>query len=293
MADLTIQSGAESAASAAPGVITQDAIDAAVAQAEADHKARTEGRSPSEATSATDAPEVPAKPDWVEDKFWDAEKGEVNTEALAKSYQELQSKQSQAKTGDTQAEGSETSAGSDEAEVSDALKAAGFEYQALAEEFVTNGDFTDATVEKLEKVFGKELVQDYRDAKKAQFASATASYDTAVAESVGGLDTFKSVTAWAANALNAEEIAAFNADVTSGDVRRATLAAQNLQARFSAEGGKPPNLVNGGRTGAEARGGYASIEQMSKAMEDPAYRKDPAYRASVDAKIEASTHLLR
>lgn len=38
------------------------------------------------------------RPEYIEEKFWDAEKGEIRTEALAKSYGELQRKLSSGKT---------------------------------------------------------------------------------------------------------------------------------------------------------------------------------------------------
>lgn len=42
--------------------------------------------------SAADGAPQPQRPDWVPEKFWDAERGEVRTEALARSYRELESK---------------------------------------------------------------------------------------------------------------------------------------------------------------------------------------------------------
>lgn len=278
------------------GGITQEALDAALAEAAAAEEARAQGKTP-EALAAEKAAEAaakegekPTKPEGVPDKFWDAEKGQVNTEALLKSYSELEAKQGQQPEKKT--EGEQPKEG-EEAQVSNALKDAGFEYQALADEFVANGDFKPETVDKLEKAFGKELVADYREAKKAQFASAATSFDTQVFSAVGGQETFSKATAWAASALTPAEIAEFNGHVTSGDLNRATLAAKGLAARMAAEGGNAPSLVNGGKTNSEAKGGYASVEQMGAALNDDRYRNDPAYRREVDAKVDASTHLLR
>lgn len=41
--------------------------------------------------------DAPARPDYIEEKFWDAEKGAPNVEGLAKSYSELQTKLSKGK----------------------------------------------------------------------------------------------------------------------------------------------------------------------------------------------------
>jgi hypothetical protein len=44
--------------------------------------------------AATPAAAAPARPDYIEEKFWDAHKGSVRLEELAKSYREIQAKQS-------------------------------------------------------------------------------------------------------------------------------------------------------------------------------------------------------
>ncbi len=278
----------------APLEVTDQSIEAAVAQAEAEHQARVTGKAqPGDETppAQEEAPttEKAAKPDWVEDKFWDAEKGEVNTEALAKSYQELQRKQSQPPKEGEQAK----TEGEQDAAAKDALSAAGFEFQALATEFETNGDFTPDTKAKLEAAFGKELVADYVTAKQAQFAAVGNSFVSEVQAAAGGAEAYTAIAAWAADTLSPAEQAIYNSDVQSGDVRRASLAASNLAARFTAEGGKAPSLLATGKTGSASDAGYASMEQMGSDLSSPRYRIDPAFRREVDAKVEASRHLLR
>ncbi|MDP3869919.1 hypothetical protein [Phenylobacterium sp.] len=275
--------------------VVADPLAAAVALADAQNAARLAGKDPSLVTSADPVvdPNAPVKPEWVEDKFWDATTGTVNAEALAASYKALQAAQSKAKPADPVVEPEAAAADGAEPEVQNALAAAGFEYAALATEFETNGDFTPDTVAKLEATFGKDLVTDYREAKKSQFASATVSYDATVTGSLeGGAETYGKVSAWAKDALSEADLTAFNADVQSMDVRRATLAVQNLAARYSAEGGNPPALL-GGSTTTTAVGGFASIEQMSDAVSSLQYRNDSAFRAETDRKIAASTSLMR
>ena len=38
------------------------------------------------------APTKPTRPEWCPEKFWNADKGEVNSEAMAKSYTEVEKK---------------------------------------------------------------------------------------------------------------------------------------------------------------------------------------------------------
>src|SRR5687768_2714090 len=42
------------------------------------------------ATGAVEEPTKPTRPDHIPEKFWDADKGEVRLEAMAKSYAELE-----------------------------------------------------------------------------------------------------------------------------------------------------------------------------------------------------------
>lgn len=260
------------------GFISQEQIDAEVAAINGEQPPAKE--EPAEG-------DKPSKPDWVPEKFWDAEKGEVRTEELAKSYQELESNRSKPPADEKPAEGE----ADPDAAAKDVLKANGFEFQALATEFEENGNFKPETLAKLETTFGKELVADYVQAKQAQFAAAAGDFNTQVMAAAGGAEGYKAATAWAAQNLTPQEIAEFDAHVTSGDATRAKLAATALAARFEASGGKAPSLVNGGNS-PTGNGGYGSMDEMSRDVDNPLYKTDPAFRDKVDAKINRSMHLL-
>ncbi|OHB39592.1 MAG: hypothetical protein A2882_16290 [Phenylobacterium sp. RIFCSPHIGHO2_01_FULL_70_10] len=275
--------------------ITQEALDAAVAEAHArfDGKATDDNTPPASQETPQDGGEQqkPQKPEWVEDKFWDAEKGEVKYEDLAKSYQELQRKLSEKPQGDQKPEGQETPAG-DASAVAQALAAAGIDFNAVNAEYQEAGDVKPETRAKLEAAFGKELVDNYFAGLKAQEAQFSATYASEVKGSVGGDEQYAAMIAWARDNVPANEVAEYDRIVQGGDVAAAKMAAQAMFARFNAAGGKEPSLIGGGRTNAVEAVGYPNIQAMARDMGDPRYRTDAAFRAEVDRKVEASTALL-
>lgn len=283
MSDITIPSVAPEAA---PTGITQEALDAALAADEAAYQARINGTTEEAPAEEASAAEKPTKPDWVEDKFWDAEKGEVRTEAMAKSYAELQKRQSNPAA-------DKPAAADDTAPVAQALAAAGLSFEAIDAEYQASGEVSADTMAKLVANFGQSVVDNYFSGLKAQEANLSSAYNDAVYGAVGGQEQYGAMVQWAAANASPEQIAEFNAAVNSGDRVKATLAAKVMYGSFTENGGKAPNLVNGGKTSTAAEQGYASIEQMGKDLNSTQYREDPAFRRQVDAKVEASTGLMR
>jgi hypothetical protein len=67
------------------------------------------------------------------------------------------------------------------------------------------------------------------------------------------------------------------------------LAIAGLNAQFRATQGSNPSLLNGfAPAGGDAVVGYRSTAELTTAMSDPRYAKDPAYRKDVEAKLAAS-----
>lgn len=238
--------------------ITDADIDAAVAEAEANYDKAAN-------------PDKPSKPEWCEDKFWDAEKGQVNSEALAKSYQELQSKQSQPKGEDDKTDEKPADEAKVEAppELKAALDAAGINFDAVAAEYAEKGEVSPESRAKLEAAFGKNVVDNYFNGLAAQATTAASTYEANV-RSAAGAD-FDAAKSWADDNMTPAEIAEFDAHVRSGDEARAKLAVQGLVSKFQAEGGKAPNLVQG-KNGSQNSDSFASIDEMATAMNDARYR---------------------
>jgi hypothetical protein len=90
--------------------------------------------------------------------------------------------------------------------------------------------------------------------------------------------------------LTPDEVKAFNAAVI-GTPAAQSLAISGLKARFEAAVGSDPSLVRGSAAAGGAGAGYQSRAEVTADMKDPRYKKDPAYRAAVQAKLSRSGQL--
>lgn len=155
-------------------------------------------------------------------------------------------------------------------------------------EFATNGKLSDATYTELQTKnnLSKAQVDSIIEGRQAQ---ATLRAQT-IFNAVGGEENYRSMLTWAAANLSPAEQQAFNAAVQGGDQSAMQLAVDGLEARYQKNYGNSPNLVTG--KGAQAVAGFKSEAEMMAAMNDPRYKsgpkQDPAYVASVEARIRAS-----
>lgn len=237
--------------------------------------------------------EAAERPDWCPEKFWDAEKGEVNVEALAKSNAELERQFTQQRQQKPDDKGGDTPAesGKDDAKPAEgAPKAddAGTQqaFNAAAEEFAEKGELTDETYSALEKAgVPREMVDTYIEAQKGKVeALRTAAYDVA-----GGEDTYKVMAEWAAGNLDESERTAVNTLLGSADPKVVARGAQMLRQAYEAENGSEAGqrIENDG-TPSAGGGHFRSQAEMTKAMNDPRYRNDSAYRDEVEKKLTRS-----
>ncbi len=280
------------------GGITDAAIQQAVADANARHAALQAGQEPTVAAATTADSSKPQRPEHIPEKFWDADKGEVNVEAMAKSYSELERTKGkppeEAPKPEDQQQQQQAEVSPEEKALSEALGKAGIDFTAVRDEYSAgNGEIKPETRSKLERAFGKDVVDNYFAGLKAQEAAASANYASTVQAAAGSPEAYGQMTQWAADNLSPQEIARFNEAVNSLDATKATLAVENLKAKFEATGGKAPSLVNPSATSAVDAQGYPSLAHMTRDMNDPKYRTDAAYRREVEAKVALSTHLMR
>ena len=76
--------------------------------------------------------------------------------------------------------------------------------------------------------------------------------------------------------------------MNSGDAGKTAEALKGLNESYSsAKGSLNPSLLDGNGNTATS-GGFASQAEVTVAMSDPRYQKDPAYRAQVMAKLTRS-----
>lgn len=193
---------------------------------------------------------------------------------LIKSYQELEKKISEPKAED---KGLEI-----EAKAEEAVAQAGLDMSALQTEYDDNGELSQNSIDKLTAVgIDKNIIDAYIDGQTALAQNIEADIKGAV----GGNDQYKGMVEWAKENLSAEEVTAYNNTVNSRDIASVKLAVTGLKARMDA--GREPNLVQG--KASVSTGGYESWAQVTQAMADPKYAKDPAYQAEVQSKLKNSS----
>lgn len=256
------------------------------------NQGKTHGGEEPPAEPPTDEPkEIPSKPDFVPDKFYNKETGEVNYEALAKSYAELEKAKSKPKAEDKPPEPpadakANTDADKDtQDEANKAVEAAGLDMSLLSQEFEELGELSEASYEALNKVgIPKGTVDSYIAGQQA-LAEVARQQAFGITEGEGG---YKSMVSWAKANLSAEEINAFNSQINTVNKGVRETAIRGLWSRYTADTGTSKPLVSGKTTGLSS-GGFESAKQMSDAINDPRYRDDPAYRETVAKKIANSS----
>lgn len=218
------------------------------------------------------------RPEWVPEKFFDAATGQVNYEALAKSYKELEGK-----LGSQQAPATEAPQ-STPATPEQTPEASGNAIQSAYAEFAQAGKLSDATYKALEEThkLGKAEVDAYIAGQMAIQRDSELGVQQVIA-SVGGQETFAKLTEWAKVNLKPEQLKAYN-DQVSMSVESAGIAVQWLKAQYEATVGKDPVLVTGRPSTGESDG-FANRSEMMAAMRDPRYGRDRDYDKEVARKM--------
>lgn len=235
-------------------------------------------------TPTPEVPQIPQRPEGVPEKFWDAEKGVVNTEALLKSYTELEKTRGKpAEPQQTQAQATPDADPNDQAAA--AAEQAGLKLSELETQWRADGKLSEENMAKLAKAgFSEQDVATYIAGRQALMAQ----YDNEVmAATPGGSEKYGEMVEWAKANLTDADIKAYNDAVSSGNAAQAKLAVAGLGAKFMAAVGNEPDL-SAGRTNTSPTDVYESIAQMKADMADPRYEKDPAFRAKVQAKLGRS-----
>jgi len=272
------------------GEVTVDSGDSGVQDAAAQKAhndamiARAEGRQPPAEPNNTpdDAPAQepkPERPDDVPEKFWDAEKGAVRVDALLKSYRELESARGRGEAADDKPADDD-----DAAAARGALDQRGLNLDEFTREFQERGELTPASYEKLEQSgLSKHVVDDFiagQQARQQIFMSA-------VQEAAGGAKEQQALFEWASS-LPEDEIARANEVLASGDIERAKSVIRDLKSRREEAMGRDPSLVDGVARGAAGGESFSNWAQVKKAMSDPRYQTDAAYRSQVEQKLARS-----
>lgn len=225
-----------------------------------------------------------SKPEGLPEKF-------NSVDELVKSYSELEKKlgeQSQPTEQSvdpvSKAEEKQEQPKSDLDIATKAVDSAGLNMETLSEEFAKDGKLADGSYQSLEKAgIPKEYVDRFIAGQQAIADQQSAT----VKNLVGGTEAYDSMSDWAGQNLTETEKQAYNTAVNSKDLEAVKLAVVGLKARYAQSTGSEPTLVEG-KASPSAEQGFASWAQVTQAMSDPRYAKDPAYQAEVKNKLANS-----
>lgn len=214
-----------------------------------------------EAKAAAPVEETPQRPEWLPEKFKDPSE-------LAKAYSELEKKFSAP-------------------EKPKEATSQGLDFSAYTQEFAEKGELSQDSVQKLvASGIPENLIANYVEGIKALGEVQTQK----VYGLAGGEAQYQTMMDWASENLEESEIDAYNRIMEAGDYSSIQIAVKGLQARFTQVNGQPAKLIQGEVSGPSG-GIFRSVAEVTAAMKDPRYSKDPAYRRDVENRLKNSNIL--
>ena len=116
--------------------------------------------------------------------------------------------------------------------------------------------------------------------------SRQAAYSAAVFGPAGGEKGYNELLAWAKTGLTTEEKTAFNEAVSSGNSAMAAMAVRDAMAKRGTKAtilnGKQQQNINAGPLP------FHSQRQVTEAMSDIRYKRDPAFRKEVAERLRVT-----
>lgn len=215
-----------------------------------------------------------------------------SAEDLEQAYLELQSRFSSGERGSTEDQ-EEPADDEVEEDGEDEDADEGSLFDALFSEFSEYGQLTQETAEALKDADPVELVEQILAAQAEAQPEAEDLNEEEVAQLqsiAGGAEEYEAMTTWAAQTLSEGEVTAFNNVMGSGNVDAIFFAIQALKAAYISVEGSDGELLQG-RAPTSGADVFRSQAEVVRAMNDPRYDSDPAYRNDVMVKLERSTNL--
>ncbi len=233
--------------------------------------------------------EGPKRPDHIPEKFWDAEKGQVRIDEMAKSYSELEkgfsSKKPEDKPTDTpkaDEQKPEDNSLKIEAEKANPLTQA---IEKVATDYAQKGEVAPEDIEALAKQgLPESIIKTYLQGIKA-IEAQTASE---AAQIVGSKEQLDTIREWAKTNLTDAELDYYNKSVDDPISRKVAL--EWLNSKYLATKPRDGKLVNNQgvvNTGVSGEV-FTNTTDLTAAMKSPRYQTDPAFRQEIAEKISRS-----
>ena len=209
-----------------------------------------------------------------------------SAEELEKAYVELQKKLGEESEEQTSAEEKPD----EKPQLSDGASL----ITTASEEYYANGNkLSDETMAKFSSMSTQDLIKAYMEVQAtqpqqpAQEVEITEAQINQIKNSAGGEREYANIINWAKSNLPKESIDAFDQVVNTGSVQAIQLAVAGLKSEYNNANGVEGKMVTG--KAAPNKGDvFRSQAELVRAMNDPRYDNDPAYRQDVIEKLDRS-----
>ena len=215
-----------------------------------------------------------------------------NAEELEKAYVELQKKLGESKEEDTEQASAEP-----EPEDKPQLSEGATLITDASKEYFDNGNkLSPETLAKFSSLSSQDLIKAYMEVSQnpefqqqqaAPPAEITTSQINQIKNSAGGEKAYANIVNWAKTNLPQDQINAFDEVVNTGSVQAIQLAVSGLKAEYDNANGVEGRMVTG-KTAPNSGDVFRSQQELVRAMSDPRYDNDPAYRQDIIEKLDRS-----
>ena len=214
-----------------------------------------------------------------------------NAEELEKAYVELQKK-----LGDNKEEDTEQASAEEKAEDKPQLSEGANLITTASDEYYANGNkLSPETMAKFSSMSTQDLIKAYMEVQatpefqqqQAAPAEISASQINQIKNAAGGEKAYANIVNWAKTNLPADQINAFDEVVNTGSVQAIQLAVSGLKSQYDNANGVEGRMVTG-KTAPNNGDVFRSQAELVRAMSDPRYDSDPAYRQDVVEKLDRS-----
>jgi len=211
-----------------------------------------------------------------------------DAEALEKAYIELQSKLGEPKEKEAPVKEEKTEAKEEVKETKE--EEPDYEFLDKLWEESKKENYSDDLLDKLNDMKPADVAQlylNYRSGVDSEPQELTQEQATDLQKSVGGEKQYNTMLQWASSNFDEAEISRYDKVMESGDPDAAYFAVQSLAAKYNDGVGVEGKMLTG--KPAKSQGDeYRSQAEVVRAMSDPRYERDPAYRQDVYDKLERS-----
>ena len=161
------------------------------------------------------------------------------------------------------------------------------------DEATSGNDFTPELTEELNKMAPQDLANLYLDYRQNNQNAQPESRDFSeenikeLKGIVGGEENYTNMINWAQKSLNKQEVDMFDAVMERGDPLAAFFAVRSLAYAYNDSIGYDGNMVQG-KAPRQSNDQFRSQQEVVRAMGDPRYEEDPAYRKDIMEKLKRS-----